>query len=525
MLNKVDGIKKLSKKELEESRKIVLASINEEFKKGQELLEGNNKTPNKKVDGIFSSLKQLKNNNKQQVQKKEWKKEIGKIVEIEKPRFKISGFGVMKNLKNIQNQEDLHKKDKKNDLQISNNNKQAVRGLVANKEKEDEILKIKEEKIREMQLQKQRQIEQERLREINALKEKEEEKKKKKEEEEKRKREKEQLILKKQEEERRTKERERLKEEKEKQRKIQRKKKIKEQLRKEKEAFRQIQLEAREKSREKEHLARMQKKKKAAKKREALIKKYKSKIKSLFKYLHLRTFKTTKKVIYFCLFFLVVILILYFIFVSVILKFDIDNVLSRFVADFIPVPALATSDGIIEYYKYKDLKDNFKNTEGETDIDKKIQSLIVREIAINNLIKRYGVSFSDFENHDKLMEFLESKAMYDNAINQVAINRIKKIKGMIDDNNDFVRISTKFGDKMGKISINKNTDPDKNGLKDLEVNEISEVIFSGDGYYIFRCYYKTEEETTLNYVFVKSKTLDDYLSEYIKNYKLLSFVD
>src|SRR3989339_643217 len=316
MLNKVDGIKKLSKKELEESRKIVLASINEEFKKGQELLEGNNKTPNKKVDGIFSSLKQLKNNNKQQVQKKEitdtekkeWKKEIGKIVEIEKPRFKISGFGVMKNLKNIQNQEDLHKKDKKNDLQISNNNKQAVRGLVANKEKEDEILK--------------------------------------------------------------TKERERLKEEKEKQRKIQRKKKIKEQLRKEKEAFRQIQLEAREKSREKEHLARMQKKKKAAKKREALIKKYKSKIKSLFKYLHLRTFKTTKKVIYFCLFFLVVILILYFIFVSVILKFDIDNVLSRFVADFIPVPALATSDGIIEYYKYKDLKDNFKNTEGETDIDK-----------------------------------------------------------------------------------------------------------------------------------------------------------
>src|SRR3989339_176717 len=454
MLNKVDGIKKLSKKELEESRKIVLASINEEFKKGQELLEGNNKTPNKKVDGIFSSLKQLKNNNKQQVQKKEWKKEIGKIVEIEKPRFKISGFGVMKNLKNIQNQEDLHKKDKKNDLQISNNNKQAVRGLVANKEKEDEILKIKEKK-----------------------------------------------------------------------RKIQRKKKIKEQLRKEKEAFRQIQLEAREKSREKEHLARMQKKKKAAKKREALIKKYKSKIKSLFKYLHLRTFKTTKKVIYFCLFFLVVILILYFIFVSVILKFDIDNVLSRFVADFIPVPALATSDGIIEYYKYKDLKDNFKNTEGETDIDKKIQSLIVREIAINNLIKRYGVSFSDFENHDKLMEFLESKAMYDNAINQVAINRIKKIKGMIDDNNDFVRISTKFGDKMGKISINKNTDPDKNGLKDLEVNEISEVIFSGDGYYIFRCYYKTEEETTLNYVFVKSKTLDDYLSEYIKNYKLLSFVD
>src|SRR3989339_667523 len=263
MLNKVDGIKKLSKKELEESRKIVLASIKEEFKKGQELLEGNNKTPNKKVDGIFSSLKQLKNNNKQQVQKKE--------------------------------------------------------------------------------------------------------------EEEKRKREKEQLILKKQEEERRTKERERLKEEKEKQRKIQRKKKIKEQLRKEKEAFRQIQLEAREKSREKEHLARMQKKKKAAKKREALIKKYKSKIKSLFKYLHLRTFKTTKKVIYFCLFFLVVILILYFIFVSVILKFDIDNVLSRFVADFIPVPALATSDGIIEYYKYKDLKDNFKNTEGETDIDKKIK--------------------------------------------------------------------------------------------------------------------------------------------------------
>src|SRR3989339_780044 len=418
MLNKVDGIKKLSKKELEESRKIVLASINEEFKKGQELLEGNNKTPNKKVDGIFSSLKQLKNNNKQQVQKKEitdtekkeWKKEIGKIVEIEKPRFKISGFGVMKNLKNIQNQEDLHKKDKKNDLQISNNNKQAVRGLGANKEKEDERLKIKEEKIREMQLQKQRQIEQERLREINALKEKEEE------------------------------------------------------IRKEKEAFRLIQLEASEKSREKEHLARMRKKKKAAKKREALIKKYKSKIKSLFKYLHLRTFKTTKKVIYFCLFFFVVILILYFIFVSVILKFDIDNVLSRFVADFIPVPALATSDGIIEYYKYKDLKDNFKNTEGETDIDKKIQSLIVREIAINNLIKRYGVSFSDFENHDKLME-------------------------------------------------------------DLEVNEISEVIFSGDGYYIFRCYYKTEEETTLNYVFVKSKTLDDYLSEYIKNYKLLSFVD
>ena len=88
------------------------------------------------------------------------------------------------------------------------------------------------------------------------------------------------------------------------------------------------------------------------------------------------------------LIFVIFILILYFIFISCVLKFDIDNTFSRFVAEFVPVPALATNDGIIEYYKYKDLKNELIAKNNEIDIKKEIQALVVREIAINNLMEK-----------------------------------------------------------------------------------------------------------------------------------------
>ena len=225
--------------------------------------------------------------------------------------------------------------------------------------------------------------------------------------------------------------------------------------------------------------------------------------------------------------FIIFILIFYFIFVSCVLKFDIDNTLTKFVAVYIPIPAFASNDGIVEYYKYKDLKNKLIAENSEIDVKKQIQSLVVKEIAINTLMKKYGVSMSNFESYEKVIEFLKNKAIHDNTINQVAINRTEKIKKMIDDNGDFIRIATKFGDKVGKMTITKDGDlNDENiHLKDLEINEISDIIFAKDGYYVFRCYHKTKEETSLNYVFVKARTLDDYLFNYISNYKLLSFVD
>ena len=100
---------------------------------------------------------------------------------------------------------------------------------------------------------------------------------------------------------------------------------------------------------------------------------------------------------------------------------------------------------------------------------------------------------------------------------------------MIKNENEFTKIAGKYGDKQGitNIDCSKNSfDCDEN-IKNLKTGETSKIIYKKDGYYIYHCYNKNDDDNKLNlsFVFVKGISFDEYIQKSITNYKLWSFVN
>jgi len=112
--------------------------------------------------------------------------------------------------------------------------------------------------------------------------------------------------------------------------------------------------------------------------------------------------------------------------------------------------------------------------------------------------------------------------------NQVGVARIAKIKEMIGQSGDFVKISNKYGDSQGQMTItaaNRDQYPFYPELRGLSVNQNSDIVYAEQGYYIFRCFDRKGDDLYLSFVFVRGLDLNDYLSQETKDYWLWSLVD
>ena len=57
-------------------------------------------------------------------------------------------------------------------------------------------------------------------------------------------------------------------------------------------------------------------------------------------------------------------------------------------------------------------------------------------------------------NQDSFKRKISIRMMRDEEINTVSLNRIRKIKEMIQ-GEDFIKIASKYGDSLGKVSIDE----------------------------------------------------------------------
>jgi len=489
MDKKVDGIKKIDSKNVSKYRKVVLDSIMKETER-IEAEQGLKEQRSKKIDGIHFSKslklrdkgntypdeKKLAPNFKEDEEAIEGEKEVdseGKIKEEKEALAKRLREERMRREKE-ENERRKTEEKKANELRLKNKKEEEVR---IQKEKEA-AKKIEEEKV-EKQKKEQEKL---RIKKEIELKKIQEEKMRKA-EAEKNKKEKE---LRKQEE-----------IEKKKQEKI-----FKEKARKENERNKLLQ------------------KKKRAQERAAKIEKIKGNFKNL------KVFLAGKFKLYFKKCFVIfslavlITLLLYFLLIVFIINFKIDSPFTRYISKYFPIPALITEGNIVEYYEYQDQKKSLSDQyESEDSLNMAVKILIMKKIIINNLANKYNVGTIDE---------LKDNFIYDKSANQVAINRISKIREMIKTKDDFVRVAVKYGDDQGKLDYNSSDEAvSKFGekVKDLEIGAISDVLVGEDGYYIVRRYEKDGSDFSISYVFVKAKTLDEYLSETISSSKVWSFVD
>ena len=235
--------------------------------------------------------------------------------------------------------------------------------------------------------------------------------------------------------------------------------------------------------------------------------------------------KSFKKSVSLCFLLFIIFILLYFALIVTILKFNIDNNFFRQANKYIPVPAFIARGKVINYYLWKDI---INSADDKTKISARAK--LAKYLVINELTKKYNLPHVDFLNLNdkKTTKAIAERAANDAQVNQVAMNRIYRIKEMIKTKNDFIRVSEKYGDELGKATVtaqNKNQYSYADAIENLKVNEISDIISAQNGHYIFLCFEKTPEEQVLSYVFIKNKPFEQILNELISEYRIISFVD
>jgi hypothetical protein len=196
-----------------------------------------------------------------------------------------------------------------------------------------------------------------------------------------------------------------------------------------------------------------------------------------------------------------------------------------------PYPAYVSRDGIISFYDYIDIKNKLINQYEEQDLlERAVKMTVLENIIVNNLADKFKINFINSD--DDILEkknILSLLIMQDNTINQVGLSRINKIKALINEEGDFVKTANKYGDSQDKITIsikdNENLPEYFDKIKNMEIGEVSDVINDEAGYYIYRCFDKRNDNLYLSYVYVKGKTLDEYIKETSSKYRLWSLVD
>ena len=254
--------------------------------------------------------------------------------------------------------------------------------------------------------------------------------------------------------------------------------------------------------------------------------------KSLISYLnsfYLEIKRKTLKTIVLCCSFLLLVFIIYLTFFILIVRFNFDNGFTRKMANIFPFPAFFVEDGMVNYFNYIDIRNELKS---EGFQGRELEFLTKKEVAsqliLLSLEKKYNILINyDLLKQEKFKKKLSRRIMKDMEINTVALNRIKKINEMIQSGGDFIKISSKYGDSLGKLSLNKQNKKDylyANEIIGLKKNEISKIIYGENGYYIFKCFQKMEDSSDLSYVFIKGINFDEYFKRTLNSFQMTSLL-
>jgi len=376
---------------------------------------------------------------------------------------------------------------------------------------------------------------------------------------------------------------------KKKQAKIQKKKLEKVMKKKQKKAMKEAMKKKKQAIKEQKKLEKIKKKEEAKKKRQTekkkrrlnrkkRINKFKNKIKRSVSALLsciVKFLRLASRILCFVVFILIMVIILgYGGFSLALINFNLDNSATRAITEYVPVAALVTKIGVVTYYDYKDMEEQIKNyhiSQSSTMPNKieligEVEEKLVKELIVRNLAKKYNLQIEDEEieqqfnntvgqlriEYDKknlmgiyynlgdkrykkrviapqlLSEKVADKIVYDQEINLVALSRIEKIKSMLKREQNFDQIARKYGDEFNAgayYSIDDVLIQFGQSAADLEVGQFSDTIITRRGYYLIECYGKRDNLLGLKYIFIKAKTLDDYLDEEVIKIKTWNLVD
>ncbi len=507
MVKSLDGIKKLNSDDIKKYRKIVLNYIGEEDAPEVNQLKSSalSAASSKSVDGInLNTINRINGRGKASPKKSSAKVEFfpnlsdgraaAKAAEAKSGKIDVEEANRLRQA--IKRQEEARRKIKEEEKQFKKNQEQAEQDRKDREEKakqdkiDQEKARIKQAEIKQAEIEKQKRelVEKKRREQTEAIKREE---LKKKEIIDKAKREVE--ARKQVEEAKKLAEKIKLAELEKAE-----KRKIKENSRLEK-IKRQQEIE---REKQEASLAKQVAREKKKIRRQKIFRKFKRN----FNFKASVFYAIIKRNIIFLISLLIICLsIFYIVFCFAVLRFKADNIFIRKAAQYLPVPAVITSRGIISYSDFKRIQDKSYLA---LSLGERNKYLTEWEV-INNIKKKYGMSGEVSSN------YLAIKFVLDKDFNQVGWSRINKINEFLQDQNAIENLSKYADEYSGGIYFNREAAAEKFGpsVFNLTISQTSGIIPRADGYYIIQRIDDKANQIGVNYIFIRAKTLEQYLSE------------
>jgi len=470
MPKNLDGIKKLSPEELKKYREIVLDYIGEKAEVKKPLPAEEKKPLAKKVDAIKLGRK------------------IDKIMPAAVQQEKPIEPTVEEKVNEPQvGQEEL---ERTKALAEEDRLKRAIKKQAEDRKRlSEEEKQFKKRKDEEEKLQKLKKIEEERKKKESMIQ-------KIKQEENRR-----WQIM----EEKRRREEERLEQEKEK-------------------AWREERLKEEAEIREREIMAK-QEKEKRRRQRARKIKKLQKDLKKRLAVMVDFVIEKRKTFLYTAISVLSIIIVGYLVFGLLLIGFNIDNGFTRKVEAYLPVPALITNLGTVDFYAYKDMVGKltlYNMTLVSSSVKQTAERNLLIKMIYDDLAKKYRLTSGPNDREKELAD----KIMLDRQINQTAIFRIEKIYSLLAPNNDLDKVKD-YADEYDTINPDWVTATVNYGssINNLTVGQISSIIPTNQGYYLIKINSVNGDSLNLTYLFVKAIALDDYVNQQLAKIKVFSLVN
>jgi hypothetical protein len=206
-------------------------------------------------------------------------------------------------------------------------------------------------------------------------------------------------------------------------------------------------------------------------------------------------------------------IIFYSFFVISVTQFNLAGKITRYIAEYLPVPAVITTYGVIDYFDYR----------AALKKDQNAKVNLIKNLVKKDLADKYNLDASSPAFDEKL----NYKILSDYSVNKSSIDKLRVLQNLLNNNHGFDEI-IKYGDEYSAGAMfNKQDAIDKFGEKvdSLSAGQISDIIISYRGYFAVKIISKNNNNIYLNYLFIDGKNLDDYLDEKIIWSKVWSLVD
>lgn len=208
--------------------------------------------------------------------------------------------------------------------------------------------------------------------------------------------------------------------------------------------------------------------------------------------------------------------IVYLVFCLAVLRFKVDNNLTAQLFKLLPLPAAVTNQGIIGYLDYKKIEN--KDYLSLSLAEKK--NYLARWIILNNLKRKYGSSANAADDD------LAIKYVLDKDLNQVPLARINKINSLaaVAGFESLAKYADEYSDN---VYYDASQAAEKFGpaVLELAVGQVSNIIPRAQGHYLVKRIDDKNGQLGFKELFIKARTLDQYVSERLEKIKVFILAD